>query len=351
VCIDGRVHVNPPREKLKELDDLPFPDFDCIDLSEYAGRVSVGWQDLSRTVGIMMSRGCPYGCFYCHDIFGKKVRRRSAANLIAEMRQHIEKRGIRDFSFVDDLFNVPADPAKQALRAIAKELPPVRLSFPNGLRADQIDDEMVDLFEAAGTVFMSLAVESGNARMQKLIGKRLRLDKAKHAIRRCSERFVVMGFFMVGFPTETYSEALDTLAFAEDIKTMAYPDLFVVRVYEGTPLWSFLSPDADQARRLVSQQSANYAPKMSSRELDFYGDVFGRDKVPMTGGEIQRFRWEWLKRVRYAEERLPHRDRLLRKHWTADELAAMAKYVIPPVTGVAVRGDGRRATPPSSPTP
>jgi radical SAM superfamily enzyme YgiQ (UPF0313 family) len=144
VLKNHQVKLNAPRPPIDDIDLLPFPDYNLINLKAYEGISNHAFQNSAESAIICGSRGCPYRCFYCHQLFGKKVRRRSAENIIAEMEEHYYKRNIRNFLFVDDIFNVPAKEAKKILRDIHHKLPDIHLNFPNGLRADQIDDEMID---------------------------------------------------------------------------------------------------------------------------------------------------------------------------------------------------------------
>ena len=119
---NSQVVVNSPQVLIEELDTLPFPDYGLINLSDYKGLSNLAFQDSSKSVFIYSSRGCPHKCFYCHNIFGKKVRRRSAENVLSEMREHLDKRGINDFVFVDDIFNVPMKAGKELLSLIDCEV-------------------------------------------------------------------------------------------------------------------------------------------------------------------------------------------------------------------------------------
>lgn len=115
---------------------LASPDYSLIDLNAYGHVYNQAFISSSKCAYIFSSRGCPYHCGYCHDLFGKTVRRITAEKIVQEIRSHIEIRGIHDFVFVDDIFNVPLDEGKAVLKRLSKEFPygTIRLYFPNGLR-------------------------------------------------------------------------------------------------------------------------------------------------------------------------------------------------------------------------
>ncbi|NIT57266.1 MAG: radical SAM protein, partial [Aliifodinibius sp.] len=210
VKINGKVIKNVKRNFIENPDEIAFPDYDLINIDDYSGFRNHAFQETHKSAYIFCTRGCPYNCVYCHQFFGKKMRRRSAKNIIAEMREINTRYGLKSFVVLDDCFNVPLSRGKEVLKLIAKELPDVRINFPNGLRADKIDDEFIDLLEMCNCVEIALAVETASPRLQKYIGKKLNLEKAKLNIDKISKKFITTVFFMVGFPTETYDEALMT---------------------------------------------------------------------------------------------------------------------------------------------
>jgi radical SAM superfamily enzyme YgiQ (UPF0313 family) len=319
LMVNGTVKTNELRPLIQNIDAIPFPDYNFIELKDYSGIKNHALQDTSKSAFIFSTRGCPYSCFYCHHLFGEKIRRRSPENIVAEMREHIEKRGIYDFVFLDDLFNVPMKDCKAVLTKIAEELLNVRICFPNGLRADQIDDEMLDLFEKAGTFQMGLAVEVAVPRLQKLIGKNLDLQKAKKAIQAASRRFIVRTFFMIGFPGETYEDAMETLKFAKSLEYVAQPMLSVLRVYKNTPLFHMLDPTEEQARALAEQEEGFVYTRML-QEVNFYGDMFSREKVPLKSDDINKLFSYWMRNVLINRNRIRKSHVVLEKHLDKDNI-------------------------------
>ncbi len=313
VLEQGKIKLNKARPLIANIDDIPPPDYSFINLEDYAGIENHALQKTSQSAFILSSRGCPYGCFYCHQLFGKNIRRRSVEIVIAEMRSHIDNRGIYDFVFLDDMFNVPKTAAKKLLTAIATELPRVRINFPNGLRADQIDDEMLDLFERAGTVFMALAVESALPRLQKMIGKNLNLTAARQAIDEASKRFVTRVFYIIGFPTETFEEALETINYAASFEYVAQPTLSVLRLYNNSRLFNILQPTEEQALAIAEQEKKVIHLEMFD-DTAFYGDLFPADKVPLKSHDLKELLYSWMRDVLINQNRILKSHGILKKH-------------------------------------
>ncbi|MBO34392.1 MAG: hypothetical protein CMM74_15690, partial [Rhodospirillaceae bacterium] len=273
LMVNGEVKINNRRPLIQNLDALPFPNYDLINLDDYVDIPNHSLKLTTKCGYICSSRGCPYRCFYCHTGFGKGIRRRSKENVVDEMRNLSETKGIKEFIFLDDLFNVPRKDGKELLEHIAKSLPDVQLNFPNGLRADQMDSEFIDLLEECNTVHMALAIETATPRLQKICGKRLKIDKAYEIIQEASKRFIVVSFFMIGFPTETVEEAMETVRLASSLEHVTQPVLNVVRVYPETALFDFLDPTPEEAR-LIEQQTAAPTVGKLNEDPDFYGDFF-----------------------------------------------------------------------------
>ena len=319
VIENEKLKVNEQQPVIKNIDVLPFPDYDYINLKEYHHLKNHALQDASESAFILGSRGCPYGCFYCHQLFGKRIRRRSAENIVAEIREHIEKRGIFDFVFLDDIFNVPMPEAKKVLSLIIEKLPPIRINFPNGLRADFIDEEMLDLFEKAGTVHMALAVESVTPRLQKMMGKNLDIEKAGKVIDAATKRFVTRIFYIIGFPTETYEEAMDTINFAAKFKYAAHPTLSVLRLYNNSRLFDILQPTEEQIMAIALQEK-NFLHLTMFHNTEFYGDFFSEEKVPIKGKDLKGLSYHWLREVLFNPERIRPSHQVLEKFYDKEKI-------------------------------
>jgi len=85
---------------IANLDDLPFPAFDLLDGTKYYATFGKS----STMATIVSSRGCPFRCTYC-QVLDKKYRTRSSENIVQELLVYYDK-GIRDFYFFDDMFNI-----------------------------------------------------------------------------------------------------------------------------------------------------------------------------------------------------------------------------------------------------
>ncbi len=92
---DGHISQPPGGDTIKDLDALPFPAWDLVDFEAYEHAEAMNvWRKRRRYAGLFTSRGCPYKCAYCHDIFGKRFRFRSAENVLQEIYLLVDRYGV-----------------------------------------------------------------------------------------------------------------------------------------------------------------------------------------------------------------------------------------------------------------
>jgi len=212
----------PPRPPLADIDSIPFPAWDLIDFAHYGRQISMNTTCHSPPwAAIFTSRGCPYQCIYCHNLFGKKARQRSVANVMAEIELLTRTYGVRELQIVDDIFNLDLERAKRICDEIVARGIQVKIAFPNALRGDRMDRELIRKLKQAGCYTITYAVETASPRLQKLIKKNLNLEKVREAIAWTYEEGVIPhGFFMLGFPGETLEEMKRTVDWAVDSKLL-----------------------------------------------------------------------------------------------------------------------------------
>ena len=265
---DDAVIINPSRGYIDYLDKLPFPAWDLVELKKYATISSMSTVGVRPYMVFLTSRGCPFHCTYCHNIFGKKFRARSVENVLEEMDILINNYDIDDFEIIDDISNFDRERIKSIFRGIIDRGWKINLSFPNGVRTDMLDEEIICLMKKAGTSELSIAIETTSPRLQRLVKKNLNLEKVKQMVNIAVDSgMFVRGFFMLGFPTETKEELRATINFA--CKSRLHEALFfLVNPFGGTEL----------SRQIESM--GKIPLNVKPEDFDYYSMPFNASNVP-----------------------------------------------------------------------
>jgi radical SAM superfamily enzyme YgiQ (UPF0313 family) len=257
--VNGNININPRHQLTEdELNALPFPAWELLDHSQYAKMRSMPGVGCRPYMSIVTSRGCPYKCAYCHQTMGKVFRKRSAESVLAEMEELRFKHGFNEFEILDDCFNLDRKRMHAILTGVRDKIKDARLHFPNALRSDMLEPEDMSLFRQAGTVSAHFAIETSSPRLQKLIRKNLDIEKASRAIDASVKAGIYStGYFMIGFPTETYKEASATVEFAA--RSSLHRALFFnPKPFAGTELAKMSADFLKNKNNFFDPQSANY---------------------------------------------------------------------------------------------
>jgi radical SAM superfamily enzyme YgiQ (UPF0313 family) len=271
---DAEIVTTLPRPIIRDLDPL-VQEYDLIPLENYFNfKCSMDFFPVyrhERFMPIVTSRGCPFKCTYCHDIFAKSIQYRSAEVVVDEMQYLVEKHGIQEFHIIDDTFNLNIKRAKHIMDLIVERGLKIHITFPNGLRADFFDDELIEKMSRAGVYRMALGIESGSQRIQDMIKKDLDIRILPEVVDKLTRaKISVHGFFMLGFPTETREEMEQTIDFACRLK-LTTANFSIVIPNPGTEL----RDDFIYERELAEDGFSDYsfdraecnASKVSDEEL------------------------------------------------------------------------------------
>jgi len=232
------VIVNPTRPMIKDLDQIPFPDRNLIDAKYYKkSHVSRGFsRKVMNIAEIICSRGCPYNCIFCASkvIHSRKVRFRSAENIIAEMETLIKDHEIKHFSFLDDTITI----RNEILKPVCEYMKLRKVTFDCFTRVNDIDEEKITMMVASGCMKISFGIESGSPRILKLLKKGITLEQVEKAfnISKKAKLANIEATFMIGsHPDET----IEDIELTKKIIYKMKPDIlgiFIAIPYPGTEL-------------------------------------------------------------------------------------------------------------------
>ncbi len=244
--------VNHKTNYIENLDNIPFPAWDLIEFNEYFNHITGVPLKEKRYMQIFTSRGCPYGCIFCHNIFGKKFRTRSAENILHEIKTLVNDFGIKELLIMDDIFNLNKERAEKILDGIKSLNKNLHIVFPTGLRGDILSEDLVKKMREAGTYYAVIAIESGSQKMQKYMKKNLRLDRVEAIINTLTEnKIFVNSSLLFGFPEETIEDIKETFKFVRKTKLdMIQP--FILNPFKGTEVFSLINRDITESYDLYN---------------------------------------------------------------------------------------------------
>jgi anaerobic magnesium-protoporphyrin IX monomethyl ester cyclase len=193
------------------LNSLPLPDRSDYDHDSY--QRSWTQKQMSPISSIMTSYGCPCSCDFCSKpIFGNLFRRRDLDRIMEEIRD-IKRWGYTELWIGDDCFTLDMEHVRGfCTRLICEELD-IRWTCLS--RADKISADEVELMRAAGCDKVYFGLESGSNEVLKLMKKETTVEGAERTVRLFSRSGIrTAGFFIVGYPGETYETIERTFAWA-----------------------------------------------------------------------------------------------------------------------------------------
>ncbi|MDP8236341.1 MAG: radical SAM protein [Candidatus Erginobacter occultus] len=254
---DGRVQSSPSPPLCADLDALPFP---ARRLTPY-GKYSSVMARRQPITTMFTSRGCPFRCSFCaRPHLGKQFRYRSAENVVDEMEECVGL-GIREFLIYDDTFTVNRDRAI----AVAEEiiLRELKIGWDIRARVDCVDREMLKILKVAGCERIHYGVEAGTEKILKVLNKGITLDKARETIALTRKIGIeTLAYFMIGSPTETRADILETIRFALELK----PDFVHATIlcpFPGTAIYEQGLSEGVFPRDHWREFAANPAPGFS----------------------------------------------------------------------------------------
>ncbi len=235
---NGKIVSNPARPAIQDLDSLPFPAFHLVPFEKYNFRFEVPGQGMLPAINTITSRGCPFNCNFCATPinWGRRVRMRSAQNVIKEIETLIEKYKAQVIFFFDDTFNANPKRVEEICDLIMERK--LKIFWKCDVRLDLIDKPLLEKMKKAGLFHLSFGLEAGSERVRnKIVNKKVNIRDFHNLVRWCRELEIIPNaFFIFSHPTETWEEAQETIKIIEQYKDKIEGSIAILHIYPGTPL-------------------------------------------------------------------------------------------------------------------
>ncbi len=257
--------VHNPIKYCDDLDELPYPGYEHF----------INYEKFNKNVfrSVMFLRGCPFDCNYCasYKLWSRKTRFHTPVYIVKMLKHIHEKFGTDFFQFDDDTFTLRKEPVFEICRMIKQEK--LDIKWHCDTRVECVSHELLSAMKEAGLETVAMGVESGDIEIRKIIRKTASLEATEKAFRIASEIGVnTVGYFMIGFPGETYEAANRTLDLVEKLQ----PDVPCVSIcipYPGTDCYQLAievgsTEDTDSIdwSRYYHHSNINFSGRINAEE-------------------------------------------------------------------------------------
>jgi anaerobic magnesium-protoporphyrin IX monomethyl ester cyclase len=267
------------REKLKEVDSLPFPNRYKINLKLYLD----AWKERhgENAISISTMRGCPYTCKWCsRAVYGLSYRRRTPQNVSDELELIQKKYNPNTLWFVDDVFTISQKWLNE-FNDVLKERN-LKIKYECITRADRMNEEVIKTLKDSGCFRVWIGAESGSQKVIDLMDRRVDVKQVREMIKLAQKYGIQAGtFIMVGYPGETEDDIEETIKHLKGANpeyftiTVAYPikgtELFaeVEAVQTNNFNWDTNSDRERDFKRTYNRKYYDFAVRRVTNEVNF----------------------------------------------------------------------------------
>ncbi len=230
---NGEIRIRPLSGFLENIEGLPFPARELLDLNRY--RVGK-----SRSTMIITSRGCPQGCAYCSArlVMGSSFRARSPESIVREMVACRDKFHIRNFDVEDDNFTFDQKRAERWMNLVIETFgkESIGLSAMNGVSFASLGKSLLRLMKRAGFKTINLSFVSADPSFKERMGRPGSAEAFDKVLRDAEEAHLnIIAYAILGMPGQTIGEMVETLTYLMGKRVLIGPSVYYPT--PGTPLF------------------------------------------------------------------------------------------------------------------
>ena len=235
------VIINDDAELIKNLDELPIPAYDLLDLSKFYESVFKRFPCAT----MITSRGCPFNCVYCsfpNTIYSHKYRTMSSERVINEVRYLVKELGVKEIRFDDDTFDIDKNRVFSICEGFIQLREHEKLDFiwSAQCRPGNMTLELAQIMKKAGCTFLLYGVESGNDEILNKIKKATTKEKIENGVKNAKKAGIdVLNCVMLGFYWDTAETIQESIDFACKLNA-TYTQFSIPTPLPGTEYYDLL---------------------------------------------------------------------------------------------------------------
>jgi len=261
-ALSGLVKSSP----IQDLDSLPFPSWRYFNEERF--RYSPYFPGGRGFYPVLSSRGCALSCaYYCPytAVTGRRWRKRSPQNVVAELQDLVRDHGARRVLFRDPLFSLDRDRAAEIADGIRRA--DLGLEWVCETHLDYLDEDLLDRMHASGLRSIKVGIESANGAVLDSVKRHQpQHDRIRRLLAHCDRRGIgVVAFYILGLPSDTEESISATIEYAMELNTVG-AQFTIATPYPGTGFFESASAEG----RLLTEDWDRY---------DIYTPVLRHDRL------------------------------------------------------------------------
>ncbi|MDI1355439.1 MAG: radical SAM protein [bacterium] len=214
---EGKILKTLPREVKRELDELPSPAWDLVDIESYrkVWMKSHGY----FSINLVTTRGCPYKCNWCaKPVYGNRYNSHSPQRIVHEIKELQRKFQFTHIWFADDIFGLKPNWLREFSECMAVEKIEIRYKIQS--RADLLlEDENIRFLEESGCEEVWLGAESGSQKILDAMEKGIKIDQIERATLLLKQHHISPCFFLqFGYPGELAEDIQMTIRMLDKLQ-------------------------------------------------------------------------------------------------------------------------------------
>jgi radical SAM superfamily enzyme YgiQ (UPF0313 family) len=292
---NGKLHFNPPRPPIIELDSLPFPAWKLLD--DFPSRYHPALFKYKRlpSTHIISSRGCPYKCIFCDtSVFSRRIRFHSPEYVLAMVDFLVKHFKIKEIIFEDDQFLVQRERVEKICEGLLKSK--LNIAWSCSGRVNSVNDiGLLKLMKRSGCWQISYGIESANQKILDFAKKAITIDQVENAVRLTHKAGILSkGYFIFGLPFEDEETMENTIGFAKRIP-LNDMSIFTLTPFPGSEMYDIAKKHGTIKKDYEKMNLLDvvYVPNgLSQKKLLHYQKRFMKEfylRPRILGNYIKRF--------------------------------------------------------------